>query len=317
MIELRGLTKRYGPVAAVDDLTCTVAPGVVTGFLGPNGAGKTTTMRMVLGLDHPTAGDATVLGRRFAALPAPMRQVGALLDPRAVHPNRTARGHLRALAYSNGISRRRVDEVLGLVGLENVAGRRAGSFSLGMSQRLGIAAALLGEPAVLLFDEPVNGLDPEGIRWIRDLLRRLAASGRTVLVSSHLLSEMALTADQLIVVGRGRLIADTTTEDFLRRYGNPTVRVRLAEPAGSGFRRRLAQAAEQVVAEADDTWIVSGLDSAEVGAIAAADQVTLAELTPRYSSLEEVFMRLTSDSVEFRVDQPAGPAAVAAGEVTR
>jgi ABC-2 type transport system ATP-binding protein len=299
VIELRGLTKRYGAVLAVDNLTCTVRPGMVTGFLGPNGAGKTTTMRMVLGLDHPTAGTVTVDGHRYADLPAPMHQVGALLDARAVHGGRTAYHHLRCLAQSNGIARRRVDEVLGLVGLESVARRRIGRFSLGMSQRLGIAAALLGDPAVLIFDEPVNGLDPEGIRWIRELMRNLAAEGRTVLVSSHLMSEMALTASHLIVIGQGRLVADTSIDELLHANGRQLVRVRIAEPADGLLRHRLLVAGAEVSEDADGALLVSGVDSADIGALAGASGVVLAELTPQRTSLEAAFMELTRDTVEY------------------
>jgi ABC-2 type transport system ATP-binding protein len=268
MIQMMGLTKRYGRLTAVDDLTCTVPPGVVTGFLGPNGAGKTTTMRMVLGLDHPTAGTVTVAGRRYADLPAPMYEVGALLDARAVHGSRTAHAHLRCLARSNGIPRRRVDEVLATVGLAAVAGRRTKGFSLGMAQRLG-----------------------------------MAAEGRTVLVSSHLMSEMALTADHLVVIGRGRLIADTTTEAFLRANSPRTVRVRVAEDPDRRFAARLAAAGAEVHREADDVLLVSGVDSTAIGGLATASGVVLAELTPQQTSLEEAFMQLTSDSVEFA----AGP----------
>jgi ABC-2 type transport system ATP-binding protein len=228
-IEAQGLTKRYGDTLAVDGLTFTIEPGRVTGFLGPNGAGKSTTMRLVLGLDAPSAGTVTVAGHRYAELARPLHAVGALLDARAVHPSRTAANHLLALAQTAGIARRRVDEVLGLVGLDSVAGRRAGTFSLGMSQRLGIAAALLGDPPVLMFDEPVNGLDPEGIRWIRTLMRGLAAEGRTVLVSSHLMSEMALTAQHLLVIGRGRLLADTGIDEFLDLHSAEIVLVRAGE----------------------------------------------------------------------------------------
>jgi ABC-2 type transport system ATP-binding protein len=301
MIELRGLTKHFGRAVAVDDLTCTVTPGRVTGFLGPNGAGKTTTMRMILGLDAPTRGTVTVRGRRYAELPVPMREVGALLDARAVHGGRTAYHHLLCLAQSNGIHKRRVDEVLGLVGLEAVARRRAGRFSLGMSQRLGIAAALLGDPAVLLFDEPVNGLDPDGIRWIRTLMRDLAAEGRTVLVSSHLMSEMALTADHLIVIGRGRLIADTGLEAFMRDSAEQAVLVRTTEAAT--FADRLRAAGAMVRRDKADELVVSDLDSAEIGRIAAIDGVPLIELTPRTQSLEEAFMALTRESVEFGVER--------------
>ncbi|GAA4472168.1 ATP-binding cassette domain-containing protein [Phytohabitans houttuyneae] len=301
MIELRGLTKQFGRHLAVDDLTCTITPGRVTGFLGPNGAGKTTTMRMILGLDAPTRGTVTVRGHRFTDLPVPMREVGALLDARAVHGGRTAYHHLLCLAQSNRIGRRRVDEVLGIVGLEAVARRRAGRFSLGMSQRLGIAAALLGDPAVLLFDEPVNGLDPDGIRWIRTLMRDLAAEGRTVLVSSHLMSEMALTADHLVVIGRGRLIADTALDAFMRGSADRAVLVRTSEAAS--FADRLRTAGATVRRDKADELVVTDLDSAEIGRLAAVDGVPLIELTPRSQSLEEAFMALTRESVEFGVER--------------
>jgi len=297
VIELRGLTKHFGTTAAVDDLTFTVRPGVVTGFLGPNGAGKTTTMRMILGLAVPTSGSALVAGRRYAELPSPLREVGALLDARAAHGSRTARDHLLCLARGNGIAPRRVEELLERVGLEHVARRRVGAFSLGMSQRLGIAAALLGDPGVLLFDEPVNGLDPEGIRWIRHLMRDLAAEGRTVLVSSHLMTEMSLTADHLLVIGRGRLIADSGVEEFTRANSRSAVLVRTAE-AGP-FARRLADAGGQVRTGPEGALTVSGLDSTEIGRLAAAGGVVLSELTPHRSSLEEAFMDLTRDSVEY------------------
>ncbi|MFC4852431.1 ABC transporter ATP-binding protein [Actinophytocola glycyrrhizae] len=297
-IEARGLTKRYGDKIAVDDLTFTVEPGRVTGFLGPNGAGKSTTMRLVLGLDSPTAGTVTVDGRRYAELPSPAHAVGALLDARAVHPGRTAANHLLALARTAGIGRKRVDEVLGMVGLADVAGRRAGTFSLGMSQRLGIAAALLGDPPVLMFDEPVNGLDPEGIRWIRTLMRDLATQGRTVLVSSHLMSEMALTAQHLLVIGRGRLIADTGIEDFLRTHGSESVLVRSEEP--DRLARVLRRAGAALESELD-ALVVSDLTAREVGKLAFAEGIALSELTPRRGSLEEVFMALTNDVVEYGV----------------
>ncbi|GAA0439782.1 multidrug ABC transporter ATP-binding protein [Acrocarpospora corrugata] len=297
MIEVEGLSKRYGPVTAVDDLTFDVAPGSVTGFLGPNGAGKTTTMRMILGLDAPSAGQARVLGSPFADLAAPMRAVGALLDAGAVHPQRTARDHLRCLASSNRLSPRRVDEVLDLVGLTAVAHRRAGAFSLGMSQRLGLAAALLGDPEVLLLDEPVNGLDPEGIVWIRTLMRQLAAEGRTVLVSSHLMAEMALTADRLIVVARGRLIADTTVEAFARPDG-----VLVRTPDARTFAGTLVAYGASAVRHGEqdgEELIVTGVTAPEVGRLAAAEGIVLHELTPRRASLEAAFMALTRESVEF------------------
>ncbi|MFC8454640.1 ABC transporter ATP-binding protein [Kitasatospora sp. NPDC057223] len=300
MIEVQGLGKVYGETVAVDGLSFEVRPGVVTGFLGPNGAGKTTTMRMILGLDRPTTGRALVAGRPYAEQADPLRLVGALLDAHAVHGGRTARGHLRWLAHSNGLPDSRVDEVLGRVGLAEAAHRRIKGFSLGMRQRLGVAAALLGDPAVLMLDEPVNGLDPEGIRWIRTLLRGLAAEGRTVLVSSHLMTEMALTADHLVVIGRGRLLADLGTEDFIARHGRTRVRVRAVDPAklaallrgtGSGL------AAEPV---ADGAWEITGAEPERIAALAAAGGVVLYEIAVQQDSLEEAFMRMTADSVEYR-----------------
>ncbi|WP_066367471.1 ABC transporter ATP-binding protein [Herbidospora mongoliensis] len=295
MIEITGLTKRYGRRTAVDGLTFTVRPGQVTGFLGPNGAGKSTTMRAILGLDRPDSGSVTVDGRGYAGLSRPMREVGALLDARAVHPRRTARNHLLCIAQTNGISAPRVDEVLSLVGLESVARDRAGGFSLGMGQRLGIAVALLGDPKVLLFDEPVNGLDPEGIKWIRELMRGLAAEGRTVLVSSHLMSEMAQTADHLIVIGRGRLIADVGVTEFVRQGQN--VLVRADEPGP--LTARLAEAGATVTAGVDGALIVTGMEAREIGRAALDAGVVLTELTPQ-RSLEQAYMDLTRDSVEFQ-----------------
>jgi ABC-2 type transport system ATP-binding protein len=297
-IEARALTKRYGNKLAVDDLTFTVQPGRVTGFLGPNGAGKSTTMRLVLGLDAPTGGGVTISGRPYRHLTHPLHTVGALLDARACHPGRTAANHLLALAHTAGIGRARVDEVLALVGLAAVAGRRAGTFSLGMSQRLGIAAALLGDPPVLMFDEPVNGLDPEGIRWIRTLMRDLAAEGRTVLVSSHLMSEMALTAQHLLVIGRGRLLADTGIDEFLRQHGTESVLVR------AGELDRLARVLRRAGAHLDpdtDALHVQGLTATEIGKLAAGEGIALSELTPHRGSLEDVFMALTNDAVEYGV----------------
>lgn len=297
MIELTGLSKRFGRVRAVDDLTFSVEPGVVTGFLGPNGAGKSTTMRMILGLDRPTAGTATVMGRRYRQLEHPLRTVGALLDARQVHPARTARAHLRWIAASNGLSRKRIDEVLDMVGLSDVAGKQAGSFSLGMSQRLGIAAALLGDPPVLLFDEPVNGLDPEGIRWIRTLMRTLAAEGRTVFVSSHLLAEMAQTADRVVVIGRGRLIASTTVSEFLGRSGLDTVRVRT--PHRDRFQRVLADAGLAPVVDGP-VLLVPSASTERVGELAAGHGITLHELSVQQASLEEAYMALTDQAVDYR-----------------
>ncbi|GAA3982703.1 ABC transporter ATP-binding protein [Thermobifida alba] len=297
MIRVRGLTKRYGATTAVDRLDFDVHPGVVTGFLGPNGAGKSTTMRMILGLDTPTAGTATVNGRRYRDLPAPTREVGALLDPGAAHPGRTARAHLLWLARGAGLPRRRVEEVLDLVGLASAAHRRVGGFSLGMRQRLGIAAALLGDPGVLLFDEPVNGLDPEGIRWIRGLLRDLAAEGRTVLVSSHLMSEMQATADHVLVIGRGRLIADVGVAELTAR-GSGDVRVAAADPAV--LAAALAAEGAAVRTADDGALLVGGLDAARVGEVALRRRIALRELTPRRASLEEAFMELTAASVQHR-----------------
>jgi ABC-2 type transport system ATP-binding protein len=293
-IEIRGLTKRYGPDTVVDDLSFTVEPGQVTGFLGPNGAGKSTTMKMILGLAAPTRGSVTLGGRRYRDLPVPLTEVGALLDAGAVHGGRKAYDHLLALAVSNGLPRRRVGEVLARTGLEGVAGKRAGGFSLGMRQRLGIAAALLGDPRVLIFDEPVNGLDPEGIRWIRDFMRSLAREGRAVLVSSHLMSEMAQTADHLVVIGRGRLVADTAVSELVR--GEGTVLVRTPDP---GFARLLATAGATVREGVETSLVVSGMTSGEVGKLAAYHGVALAELTPQRVSLEDAFMELTKDSVEY------------------
>jgi ABC-2 type transport system ATP-binding protein len=300
MIQARSLSKRYGNTIAVDDLSFDVRPGLVTGFLGPNGAGKTTTMRMILGLDHPNSGQATVGGRQYRNLPAPLHEVGALLDAKAVHGGRSAYNHLLCLAQSNGIPRKRVDEVLAIVGLETVARRRAGGFSLGMGQRLGIAAALLGDPAVLMFDEPVNGLDPEGIVWVRNLMRALAAEGRTILVSSHLMSEMALTADHLIVIGKGRLIRDEGVNEFVESSSRQSVRVRSPQVAELAAQLRTAGAAVRPLTE--DFIEVSGLDAAAIGELAAARGLVLHELTPQRASLEEAFMELTSDSVEYHAN---------------
>jgi ABC-2 type transport system ATP-binding protein len=295
VIELERLTKVYGDRIAVDDLTVTVEPGRVTGFLGPNGSGKTTTMRCVLGLTRPTSGTATVLGRRFRDLPHPMRRVGALVDPRARHPGRSAAAHLRVLAQSNGLPRSRVDDVIDLVGLASVADERVGSFSLGMGQRLGIAAALLGDPDVLLLDEPVNGLDPEGIRWVRELLRDLADEGRTVLVSSHLMSEMEDTADHLVVVGRGRLLADVPVADLLAGYEE----VRVASPSVAVLAAALHRAGADVAPEGPDALRVHGLGVAEVGDVAFEAGVRLHELSRVTVSLEEAYLALTRGEVEY------------------
>jgi ABC-2 type transport system ATP-binding protein len=296
MIKVEHLTKKYQDTTAVDDLDFEVRPGVVTGFLGPNGSGKSTTMRIILGLDHPSKGRATVKGQRYAELRDPLHEVGALLDAKAIHPGRTARNHLRALAASNRIPYSRVDQVLEFAGIASVAHKKVGNFSLGMSQRLGIAAALLGDPEVLIFDEPVNGLDPEGIRWIRDFFRSLANEGRTVFVSSHLMSEMAVTADQIIVIGRGKLITQGSI-DSLTATAKGTVFVR-----GSNHEQLVAalKARGAEITEVNDEGLtVSNLTAEEVGQIAFDAKVVLFELTPQRASLEEVFMDLTSDSVEY------------------
>ncbi|MGQ0838571.1 ABC transporter ATP-binding protein [Actinokineospora sp.] len=299
MIEAVSLSKRYGKTLAVDNLSFTVPTGRVTGFLGPNGAGKSTTMRMILGLDTPTGGSALIDGKHYQDLHHPLRTVGALLDAKWVHPNRSARAHLLWMAKSNKIPTKRVDEVLDMVGLTSVAGKRAGGFSLGMSQRLGIAAALLGDPRVLLFDEPVNGLDPEGILWIRKFMHRLAEEGRTVLVSSHLLSEMALTAQELVVIGRGKLISQSSTEDFIKQATENTVRVR--GPRLAGLRDALGRAGASIQDERD-SLVVSGMDCAEIGELAARTGTVLHELSPQRGSLEEAFMQLTGDAVEYHTE---------------
>jgi ABC-2 type transport system ATP-binding protein len=298
VIELRGLTKRFGSTLAVDDLSFDVTPGRVTGFLGPNGAGKSTTMRLVLGLDSPTAGSAVVNGRRYGQHRFPMHEVGALLDAQALHPGRRAVDHLLCLAQSNRIPRRRVDEILEVVGLADVASRRAGPFSLGMKQRLGIAGALLGDPPILLFDEPVTGLDPEGILWIRNLFQRLATEGRTVLVSSHLMSEMALTAQHLIVIGRGKLIADASIEQILAGAGSS---VRVRSPQLIAFARVLAEAGAVCTGDTD-AIVVTGFDASRIGELASQHQITLHELSPQRASLEDAFFELTGESVEYRGD---------------
>jgi ABC-2 type transport system ATP-binding protein len=303
MIEARGLTKRYGDKTAVDNLTFTVHPGMVTGFLGPNGAGKSTTIRMILGLDAPTAGNVTVNGRPYAAHTAPMREVGALLEAKAVHKGRSAREHLMVLAATTGISRRRVDEVIAITGLTEVAGRRSGTFSLGMGQRLGIAAALLGDPATLILDEPVNGLDPEGIHWIRNLLRGLAAEGRTVFVSSHLMSEMALTAEQVIIVGRGRLIADVSISELTARSRHSVV---VRSPQAAQLAAGLAGPGVRISSAQTGTLEIEGLDTDTIGREAAAHGIALFELTARSASLEEAFMELTKDDVEYQAIATAG-----------
>ena len=302
MIEVEGLTKDYGTKRAVEDLTFTVKPGLVTGFLGPNGSGKSTTMRLVLGLDAPTAGSATLEGKRYRDFPAPLHEAGALLEARSVHTGRSAYDHLLALAQTHGIPKCRVGELIDLVGLHDVARKRAGQFSLGMGQRLGIAAALLGDPAVLLLDEPVNGLDPEGIQWIRNLLRGLAAEGRTVFVSSHLMSEMSMTADHLIVIGRGRLIADMGVEEFVREASGKHVRVR--SPQLLRLRELVLGEGVSVIGTDGGTVEINGLTAEQVGEIAAANGIVLHELTPIQVSLEEAFMDITKSDVEFRAVEP-------------
>jgi len=298
VIEARGLSKRYGDKVAVDDVSFTVRPGHVTGFLGPNGAGKSTTMRMILGLDAPSAGTVTVNGRAYADHPDPLRQVGALLEAKAVHTSRSAYNHLLALAATHGIPTSRVHEVLELVGLTDVARKRVGAFSLGMGQRLGLASALLGDPKVLVLDEPVNGLDPEGIRWIRDLLRHLAGEGRTVFVSSHLMSEMAQTADHVIVLGRGRLKADQPMSEFLATATTTHVLVR--SPDADQLAALLQGPDVTVQRNAPDLLDVAGLSAAAIGETARDSRLLLTELTPQAASLEEIFMDLTSDDVEYR-----------------
>lgn len=304
MIEAIGLSKRYGTTVAVDDLSFTVPPGQVTGFLGPNGSGKSTTMRLILGLDAPTAGSVTVNGRPYTAYRRPLLEVGALLDAHALHGGRSAYNHLLCLALSNGIARGRVDAVLDQVGLARVARNRTGGFSLGMGQRLGIAAALLGDPKVLMFDEPVNGLDPDGVLWIRTLLKALAAEGRTVLLSSHLMSEMAITADRLIIIGRGRLICETTVEDFLRSGSGSFLRVR--SPHSDELTRRLERRPGVTVArQADGTLQITGADCDTVGELARANGLALQELSVQQASLEETFMALTKDAVDYHTTDDA------------
>ncbi|MDQ1044982.1 ABC transporter ATP-binding protein [Streptomyces sp. V4I2] len=300
MITLQGLTKRYGGQAAVDNLSLTIAAGRVTGFLGPNGAGKSTTMRMIMGLDHPTSGQALVGGRPYAELAYPLREIGALLDAKAVHPGRSARAHLRALARTNGIPVQRVDEVLETVGLTSVANRRAGSYSLGMGQRLGIAGALLGNPGVVMFDEPVNGLDPDGVRWIRGLMRGLAAEGRTVFVSSHLMSEMQLTADHLVIIGKGRLITETSVKELIDSSSLNAVRVRGADQEGlKKLVARLHEWSVPVRWESHNELYITGLTVDRVSDVAYELGIRLHEVRSVEASLEQAYMELTADSVEF------------------
>ncbi|MDT4963080.1 MAG: type transport system ATP-binding protein [Pseudonocardiales bacterium] len=317
MIEVRDLSKRYGDKLAVDQLSFIVAPGTVTGFLGPNGAGKSTTMRMILGLDKPNSGTATIGGRPYRELADPLRTVGALLESRAVHSGRTAYNHLLVLAQTQGLPRKRVDEVIDLIGLREAANKRAGGFSLGMSQRLGLAAALLGDPQVLVLDEPVNGLDPEGIRWIRNLMKRLAGEGRTVFVSSHLMNEMAVTADHLIVIGRGQLIADCPTHEFIARSSEKSVRV--VGPDRARLEQVISAEGGRVSSGDDGALKVSDLGAPRIGELAAREGLVLHELTPQLASLEEAFMELTRGSVEYgaqgdgSVDGNVMPAAAEAG----
>jgi ABC-2 type transport system ATP-binding protein len=307
MIEATSLTKDYGDKRAVDDLTFTVKPGVVTGFLGPNGSGKSTTMRLILGLDAATKGDVTVNGKHYRDHAAPLHEVGALLEARSVHTGRSARNHLLALAQTHGISKARVDELIDLVGLHEVAGKRAGKFSLGMGQRLGIATALLGDPSTVMLDEPSNGLDPEGIQWMRNMLKRLAVEGRTVFVSSHLMSEMALTADHLIVIGRGRLIADTDVSEFIRGASKNAVLVR--SPQATELEQALAAPGVTISAVEPGALEVIGLTAEQIGDAAAVHGLRLHELTPQQASLEEAFMELTRDDQEYRASL-GEPAAV-------
>ena len=307
MIEVENLSKRYGEKLAVAGLDFVVRPGVVTGFLGPNGAGKSTTMRMIAGLDEPTAGRVRVNGRDYRAAAAPMAELGILLEAQAMHTGRSARNHLLALAQTNGVSRRRVDELIDMAGLGDVAGKRVGGFSLGMGQRLGIASALLGDPRVVVLDEPVNGLDPEGVLWVRNLLKGLAAEGRTVFVSSHLMSEMALTAVRLVVIGRGRLIADTTVEEFVARAGGSAVTVRT--PQAARLRELLLGPDITVTSDHSGVLHVRGLTAEQIGAAAWQAHLPVFELTTRHASLEEAFMQLTDDSVDFRSYDAAGAVA--------
>jgi ABC-2 type transport system ATP-binding protein len=306
MIEARGLSKRYGEKTAVDDLTFDVRPGMVTGFLGPNGAGKSTTMRMIVGLDAPTSGAVTVDGKPYAELAKPMQAVGALLEARAVHTSRSAYHHLRALAATHGVSGTRVDDVIDMVGLQEVARKRVGGFSLGMGQRLGIASALLADPTTLILDEPVNGLDPEGIRWIRGLLKQLAGEGRTVFVSSHLMSEMALTAEHVIVIGRGRLMADMTMAELIAQASTKVVMVR--SPQAAELAVALAGPDVTVSALQRDVLEVTGLTAPQIGEQARRLDIVLHELTPRQASLEEAFMEMTRDEIEYHT-QPTGSGA--------
>ena len=307
MIEAAGLTKDYGEKRAVSEISFVIRSGIVTGFLGPNGSGKSTTMRLILGLDAPTSGDVRVNGKHFRDHPAPLHEVGALLEARSVHTGRSAYKHLLALAQTHGIPRRRVDEMIGLVGLNEVARKRVGQFSLGMGQRLGIAAALLGDPATVVLDEPVNGLDPEGVHWVRNLLKQLASEGRTVFVSSHLMSEMSMTADHLIVIGRGRLIADMSVDEFVEKASGRRVRVRT--PQATRLRELVLGPHVAVASSESNVLEIEGLAADQVGEIAAANQIVLHELVPLQASLEEAFMELTRDDVEYRSAERAELAA--------
>jgi ABC-2 type transport system ATP-binding protein len=307
MIDVHNLSKSYGTHVAVDALTFQVRPGIVTGFLGPNGAGKSTTMRMILGLDRPTSGTATVNGRQLCEHRAPLAEIGALLDAQAVHPRRSARNHLLGLAATNGVPASRVNEVLALVGLESVATRTSGGFSLGMGQRLGIASALLADPQVVMLDEPVNGLDPEGILWIRGILKDLANEGRTVFVSSHLMSEMALIAEQFVIIGQGRLIANVTTKELEAMASPGSVHVRTIQAAM--LRDLLVAPGVDVATNEPGTLIVTGLSSESIGNVAAHAGIALSELVPRQPSLEDIFMELTHDSVQYRAGTNEGIAA--------
>ncbi|NLZ57135.1 MAG: ABC transporter ATP-binding protein [Corynebacterium sp.] len=307
MIEVVGLNKHYGQVRAVEDLSFTVKPGIVTGFLGPNGAGKSTTMRCIVGLDNPSSGHTTIGGQPYRALKKPLTRVGTLLDAKATHPNRTAGNHLKWIAQANGLPTKRVDEVLALVGLTDVAGKKTGGFSLGMGQRLGLAAALLGDPEYLILDEPVNGLDPEGIHWVRTLLKNLADEGRTVLISSHLLSEMALTADHLVVIGRGKLVADTPIQDFIREHSATTVMVRTAHPEAfqSALREQgISFDTKLIDTDPSPTFIITNHTTDEIGTLAFSRGIGLLELSEHRASLEQAFLQTTGDTVQYQASTP-------------
>ncbi|PFG38801.1 ABC-2 type transport system ATP-binding protein [Georgenia soli] len=315
MIEAHDLTKRYGSKTAVDHLSFTIQPGTVTGFLGPNGAGKSTTMRMIVGLDRPTSGTVTVNGRPYAQHRSPLKEVGVLLDAKAVHPGRSARSHLRTMAATHGISSRRVDEVIEMTGLSAVAGKRVGGFSLGMGQRLGIASAMLGDPRTLILDEPVNGLDPEGVKWVRTLVRYLASEGRTVFLSSHLMSEMAQTADQLLVIGRGKIITAGPVQDVIDSVTGTAVRVR--SPQATDLAERLRASGASVTSSEAGVLELHGVSAEQVGETAAANGIVLHELTPQRASLEEAYMNLTQDAVEYRSETQSVPTSPAAAQEAR